>query len=134
MFSIKNNQSEVAFLFSEELKNTKGIELATKTMSKRDSSCYENIEIDIRRSVFTELPRGNIERFSLKLYRKLYKLTKKQMRNYKTEISENWQFLGSEYDLIRIYVRKFESCVEKVNKDEYLSHPTYFPCFKRSMV
>ena len=134
MFSIKNNQSEVAFLFSEELKNTKGINLATRITSKRDSSWYENMEIDIRRSVFPELPRGQIERFSLKLYRKLYKLTKKQMRNYKVEISENWQFLGSKFDLITIYVRKVERCVEKVNKDEYLGHPTYFPCFMRSMV
>ena len=134
MFSVKNNQSEVAFLFSQELKNTKGINLATRISSKRDSSLYKNMEIDIRRSIFPELPRGQIERFSLKLYKKLYNLTKKQMRNYKVEISENWQFLGSKFDLITIYVRKVERCVEKVNKDEYLGHPTYFPCFMRSMV
>ena len=134
MFSVMNNRSEVAFLFSQELKNIKGIDLAAKISSKRDSSLYENMEIDIRQSIFPELPRGQIEKFSLKLYKKLYKLTKKQMRDYEVEISENWQFLGSEFDLITIYVRKIEKCVEKVDKNEYLSHPTYFPFFIRNMV
>ena len=102
MFSVMNNQSEVAFLFSQELKNIKGINLAAKISSKRDSSSYENIEMDIRQSIFPELPSRLIEKFSLRLYKKLYKLSKKEIRNYKVEISEDWQFLGSEFDLITV--------------------------------
>ena len=134
MFSIKNEQSEVAFLFSQRLKNTKGIELSARIMSKRDTSCYENIEIDVRQSVFPELPRGKIERFSLKLYRKLYRLTKKQMRNYRAEVFENWQFLGSEFDFTKVYVRKVESYIENVDKNDYFGHITYYPYFKRNML
>ena len=134
MFSVMNNKSDVAFLFLQELKNIKGINLAAKISSKRDSNSYENLEMMIRQSIFPELPRRLIEKFSLRLYKKLYKLSKKQIRNYKVEISENWQFLGSEFDLITIYVRKIKKRDEKVDKNEYLSHPTYFPCFIRSMV
>ena len=134
MFSVKNNQSEVAFLFSQELKNTKGINLAAKILSKRDSSLYENMEIDIRRSIFPELPRGKMEKFSLKIYKKLYGLSKKQMSNYRVEMSEDWQFLDSKFDLVTIYVRRVEECVEMAGEKEYLGYPSYFPIFKRTMV
>ena len=133
MFSIKNDRSEVAFLFSQTLKNTKGMEMSARILSKRDTSCYENLEIDVRRSVFPELPRGQMERFSLKLYRKLYGLSKKQMRSYRVEIFENWRFLDSEFDLTKVYVQKVESSIEKVDKCDYIGHITYHPYFKRNM-
>ena len=134
MFSVMNNKSDVAFLFSQELKNIKGINLAAKILSKRDSNSYENLEMMIRQSIFPELPRRLIEKFSLRLYKKLYKLSKKDIRNYKVEISEEWQFLGSDFDLIKVHVCKIKENVEKVGKNEYSGHPTYFPFYMRNIV
>ena len=77
MFLIMNNKSDVAFLFSLELKNNKGINLAAKILSKRDLNSYENdLEWMVRQSIFPVLPRRLIEKFSLRLYKKLYKLSK----------------------------------------------------------
>ena len=135
MFSILNNKSDVAFLFSSERKNNNGIELATKILSKRDLNSYENnLESMVRGSIFPVIPRRQIEKFSLKLYKKMYKLSKKDMRNYKVEITEEWQFLGSDFDLIEIHIHKIRENVEKMGKNEYLGHPTYFPFYIRNVV
>ena len=135
MFSIQNNKKDVALLFSSELKNNNGIELATKILSKRDLNSYENnLESMVRRSIFPVIPRRQIEKFSLKLYKKMYKLSRKDMANYKVEITEEWQFLGSDFDLIEIYVHKIREKVEKVGKKEYLGHATYFPYYIRNVM
>ena len=64
----------------------------------------------------------------------MYKLSKKDMANYGVEISEEWQFLGSDLDLIKIHVHKIKEKFEKVGKKEYLGHPTYFPYYIRNVM
>jgi len=122
MYSIRNNQPKVAFSFSQTLKNTEGVEISTRILGKNDTSYYKNLEIDIRRSVFPELSRKKMERFSLRLYQKLYGLSKKQMKDYRTDIFENWRFLDTEYDLTQVYVSKIESSIEKIDKCDYIRH------------
>ena len=80
MFSIRNNKEDVAFLFSSELKNNSGKKLATNLLSKGVSNLNENnLETIVRQSIFPEIPRRQIEKLSLKIYRTMYKLPKKDM-------------------------------------------------------
>ena len=60
------------------------------------------------------MPRKQIEKLSLKIYRTMYDLPKKEMVKYRIEICEEWQILGSNFDLIKIYVRKNREEYEKV--------------------
>ena len=135
MFSMQNNKEDVAFMFSSELKNKSGIKLATNFLSKGGSNLNENnLETIVRQSIFPEIPRRQIEKLSLKIYRTMYKLPKRDMVNYRIEISEEWQVLGSNFDLIKIYVRKNKEVYEKVGSKGYVGFPTYFPCYLRNAV
>ena len=134
MFSVVNNKPEVAFYFSEDLQNAGGIDLATKLCSKWDKNSSGITELEVRRSIFPNSTRDKMEKFSLKLYKTLYGLSRKQMSNYKVEILENWQFLDSKFDLVTMYVRGIEKCEETTEDKEWVSYPSYYPIFKRTII
>ena len=77
MFSMQNNKEDVVFMFSSELKNKSGMNLATKFLKKGGSNLNENnLETLVRRCIFPDMPRKQIEKLSLKIYRIMYNLSK----------------------------------------------------------
>ena len=62
----------------------------------------------------------------------MYNLPKKEMVNYRIEQSEEWQIYGSNFDLIKISIRKNGVEYEKVGGRSYIGLPTYFPCYLRN--
>ena len=133
MFSMQNNKEDVVFMFSSELKNKSGMDLAKKFLKKGGSNLEQkNLESLVRRGIFPDMPRKQIERLSLKLFRIMYNLPKKEMVNYRIEQSEEWQIYGSNFDLIKISIRKNGVEYEKVGGRSYIGFTTYFPCYLRN--
>ena len=62
----------------------------------------------------------------------MYNLPKKEMVNYRVEQSEEWQIYGSNFDLIKVSIRKNGVENEKVGSRSYIGLPTYFPCYLRN--
>ena len=133
MFSILNNKEDVVFMFSADLKNETGVNLAKEFLKKGGSNLKrENLETLVRRGIFPTSPRKQIEKFSLRLFRIMNGLPKKEMVNYRIELSEEWQIYGSNFDLIKISIRRNELEYEKIGGRSYTGLPTYFPCFIRN--
>ena len=133
MFSLQNNKEDVVLMFSSELKNETGMNLAKKFLKKGGSNLEQkNLESMVRRGIFPNMPRKKIERLSLKLFRIMYNLTKKEMVNYRVEQCEEWHIYGSNFDLIKVSVRKSGVENEKVGSRSYIGLPTYFPCYLRN--
>ena len=109
------------------------MDLAKKFLKKGESNLEQkNLESLVRRGIFPDMPRKQVEKLSLKFFRIMYNLPKKEMVNYRIEQSEEWQIYGSNFDLIKISIRKNGVEYEKVGGRSYIGLPTYFPCYLRN--
>ena len=114
MFSILNNKKEIIFMFSNELSNNSGIELTKNFLRKGELNLKTgNLEQLVRRGIFPNMPRKQIEKISLKFFRVIHNLPKSEMVNYGVELQEEWQIYKSECDLIKATIRRKEVKNEK---------------------
>ena len=135
MFSMLNNKKEIIFMFSDELCNKSGIELTKNFLKKGESNLIKgNLEHLVRRGVFPNMPRKQVEKLSLKLFRIIHNLPKKEMVNYVVEQQEEWQIYKSDCDLIKATIRKKEVKNEKIGGRGFLGLSTYYPDYLRNIV
>ena len=133
MFSLLNNKKDIKFLFSSELKNENGEYLAKGFLQKGEFNLErENLETMVRRGIFPNMSRKNREKLSLKFFRVIYNLSKKEMVDYDATQSEEWKIYGSDSDLIKVSIYKNKMVNEKLGRGNYMSMPTYFPYYLRN--
>ena len=135
MFSIMNNNLEIIFAFSNELRNNSGVELARNFLKKGELNLEtSNLEQLVRRGIFPNMPRKQIEKLSLKIFRVIHNLSKSEMVNYGVELREEWQIYGSNCDIIKALVRRKEVKNERIRGRGFVGFPTYYPDYLRSVV
>jgi hypothetical protein len=135
MFSLLNNKKNIEFMFSEELKNDLGEYLSKGFLQKGEFILgKEDLEIMVRRSIFPNMTRKNKVKLSLKIFRVIYDLSKREMVDYDATQSEEWKIYGSDSDLIKVNIYKNKLVNEKLKRVNYMSLPTYFPLYLRSTV
>ena len=121
-------------MFSDELSNNSEIELTKNFLKKGESNlATSNLEHLVRRGVFSNIPRKQVERLSLKIFRIIHNLPKREMVNYVVEQHEEWQIYKSDCDLIKATIRKKEVKHEKVEDNGYMGLPTYYPDYLRNI-
>ena len=135
MFSLLNNKKNIEFMFSEELKNDLGEYLSKGFLQKGEFILEKgDLEIMVRRSIFPNMTRKNKVKLSLKIFRVIYDLSKREMVDYDATQSEEWKVYGSGSDLIKVNIYKNKLVNEKLKRVNYMSMPTYFPLYLRSTV
>ena len=133
MFSLLNNKKNIEFMFSSELKNDHGEYLAEGFLQKGEFNLERgDLEIMVRRSIFPNMSRKNKVKLSLKIFRVIYDLSKREMVDYDATQSEEWKIYGSDSDLIKVSIYKNKMVNEKLRRVNYMSMPTYFPHYLRS--
>jgi len=133
MFSLLNNKKDIEFIFSSELKNEHGEYLAEGFLQKGEFNLERgNLETMVRRGIFPNMSRKNKEKLSLKIFRVIYNLSKREMVDYDVTQSEEWKIYGSDSDLIKVSIYKNKMVNEKLRRSNYMSMPTYFPHYLRS--
>ena len=135
MFSMLNNKKEIIFMFSDELCNKSGIELTKNFLKKGESNLViGNLEHLVRRGVFPNMPRKQVERLNLKIFRIMHNLPKREMVNYVVEQHEEWQIYKSDCDLIKATIRKKGVKHEKIGGNGYMGLATYYPDYLRNII
>ena len=135
MFSIMNNNLEIIFAFSNELRNNSGVELARNFLKKGELNLEtSNLEQLVRRGIFPNMPRKQIEKLSLTFFRVIHNLPKSEMVNYGVELQEEWQIYKSECDLIKATIRRKEVKNEKIGGRGFMGLPNYYPDYLRNIV
>ena len=133
MFSLLNNKKDIKFLFSSELKNEHGEYLAKRFLQKGEFNLErENLETMVRRGIFPNMSRKSREKLSLKIFRVLYNLSKREMVGYDATQSEEWEIYGSDSDIIKVSIHKSKMVNEKLGRGNYMGMPTYFPNYLRN--
>ena len=80
------------------------------------------------------MPREQIKKLCLKIFRVIHNLSKSEMGNYGVEFREEWQMYGTNCDIIKVVVKREKVKNEKVRGRGYVGLPTYYPDYLRSVV